>query len=188
MHLTELWLVRHGETDWSASGQHTGRTDLPLNDAGRVAAKELGVRLAGEQFDLVLTSPLARARDTCELAGFSAGALTSEDLSEWDYGGYEGITTEEIRLRHPGWNLFTDGCPEGEPPGDVSRRADRVIARIRETDGRVIAFAHGHILRVVGARWCGWPITAAAHLGLGTASISILGWDRETPSIRRWNT
>lgn len=186
MYQTELWVVRHGETDWSASGRHTGRTDLPLNDAGRVAAKELGVRLAGEHFDLVLTSPLARARDTCELAGYGH-ALATDDLMEWDYGGYEGVTTKEIQLSTHEWNLFTDGCPDGEQPVDVTKRADQVIARIRETEGRVIAFAHGHILRAIGARWCGWPIAAGAHLKLSTASLSVLGWDRETPAIQRWN-
>lgn len=184
----ELWLVRHGETDWSASGRHTGRTDVLLNDAGRLAAKELGVRLGGEQFDRILTSPMARARETCELAGFGGGALATGDLSEWDYGRYEGVTTKEIRLSRPDWNLFTDGCPDGESPVDVTRRADQVIARIRESEGRAIVFAHGHVLRVLAARWCGWPVSAGAGLLLGTASVSALGWDRETPAIQRWNT
>jgi probable phosphoglycerate mutase len=188
MNRTELWLVRHGETDWSAAGKHTGRTDLPLNSTGQLAAKELGERLAGEQFDLVLTSPMKRARDTCELAGFGGGALVAGDLSEWDYGRYEGVTTEEIRSGRPGWNLFTDGCPEGEMPADIGERADRIIRQIRATEGRAIVFAHGHILRVVAARWCGWPVAAGAGLALSTASVSVLGWDRETPAIKRWNT
>jgi broad specificity phosphatase PhoE len=188
MNRTEVWLVRHGETDWSAAGRHTGRTDLLLNDNGREAAKEVGARLADEQFDLVLTSPMRRARDTCELAGFGGGALSTGDLCEWDYGKYEGITTDDIRLRRPDWNLFTDGCPDGELPAEVAQRADHVIARIREVDGRVIAFAHGHILRVIGARWCGLPVTAAGNLLLGTATISVLSWDRDTPAIKTWNT
>jgi probable phosphoglycerate mutase len=188
MNRTELWLVRHGETDWSAAGKHTGRTDLPLNSTGQLAAKELGERLAGEQFDLVLTSPMKRARDTCELAGFGGGALVAGDLSEWDYGRYEGVTTEEIRSGRPGWNLFTDGCPEGEMPAEIGERADRIIRQIRATEGRAIVFAHGHILRVVAARWCGWPVAAGAGLALSTASVSVLGWDRETPAIKRWNT
>jgi probable phosphoglycerate mutase len=188
MNRTEVWLVRHGETDWSASGRHTGRTDLPLNDAGRIAAKEVGARLAGEQFDLLLTSPMKRALDTCELAGFSGGALATGDLSEWDYGKYEGITTDDIRLARPGWNLFTDGAPDGELPVEVAQRADHVIAKIRETEGRAIVFAHGHILRVLGARWCDLPVETGAHLSLGTASISTLGWEREVPVIKTWNT
>jgi len=187
MNHSQLWLVRHGETEWSASGRHTSRTDLPLTDAGRAAAGRLAEILHDRPFDLVLTSPMKRATETCELAGFAGGALTLGDLSEWDYGEYEGITTDAIRHQHPGWTLFFDGCPGGETLDQVAARADRIVERAREVDGPIIAFAHGHILRVIGARWIGAPAVVGANLVLSTATVSILGYERETPAILRWN-
>jgi broad specificity phosphatase PhoE len=184
----ELWLARHGETEWSRSGRHTGTTDLPLTERGRDAARALGARLAGEHFDLVLTSPLARARETCRLAGLGDAAVIVPDLHEWNYGEYEGVTTDEIRETRPDWTVFSDGCPGGEVAAQVGERTDRVIERVRALgSGRAIAFAHGHVLRVLGARWVGLSPQDGAGLLLGTATISVLGWDRETPAIERWN-
>jgi broad specificity phosphatase PhoE len=183
----EVWLARHGETDWSAAGRHTGRTDIPLNEAGRAAAGALADLLAGEKFTQVLTSPLQRARETCELAGFDADAAVDADLREWDYGEYEGVTTAEIRARRPEWTLFADGCPGGETLDEVAARADRVVDRLRRTDGRALVFGHGHALRILAARWATLPAATAAHLVLDTASISVLGWERETAAILRWN-
>jgi broad specificity phosphatase PhoE len=184
----ELWLARHGETEWSRSGRHTGTTDIPLTDRGRDAAKRLGEKLRGEAFDLVLTSPLARARDTCALAGFGDGAVLTPDLVEWNYGEYEGITTEQIRETVPDWTVFTHGCPGGETAAQVGERVDRVIETVRALgSGRAIAFAHGHLLRVLGARWVELAPTDGARLVLDTATVSILGWDKETPAIRQWN-
>jgi broad specificity phosphatase PhoE len=182
-----LWLARHGETDWSAAGRHTGLTDVSLNDTGRAAARALGALLAGQEFDAVLTSPLRRAVDTCAIAGYSAQARVDDDLREWDYGEYEGVTTDEIRRARPGWSIFDDGCPGGESIDEVAARADRVIERVREHDGAVLAFGHGHSLRVLAARWIGLPGTAGAHLVLATATLSVLGWERETAAITRWN-
>jgi probable phosphoglycerate mutase len=182
-----LWLARHGETEWSAAGKHTGRTDLPLTDHGREAARALGERLAGEHFRLVLTSPMQRARDTCALAGLGADAVVTDDLMEWDYGEYEGETTDDIRRDRPGWTVFADGCPGGEQAADVARRVDRVVQQVRRSEGPVIAFAHGHVLRVLAARWCDLPPEDGAHLLLATATLSVLGWERETPAVQRWN-
>jgi probable phosphoglycerate mutase len=182
-----MWLARHGETDWSASGRHTGRTDIPLNDNGRRAARRLKEILAGQRFDLVLTSPLQRARETCELAGLASSAQVDDDLREWDYGEYEGITTDEIRRTRPGWNVFADGCPGGESIAEVGRRADRVIARARAVDGQVIVFGHGHSLRVLAARWVDLEPQAGGRFVLETATVSELGWERETAVISRWN-
>jgi probable phosphoglycerate mutase len=184
----QLWLARHGETDWSAAGRHTGRTDVSLNDAGRAAARTLGTLLAGDDFNAVLTSPLRRAVDTCAIAGYAAQARVDDDLREWDYGEYEGVTTDEIRRTRPDWSLFVDGCPDGESIDDVVARVDRVIERVRETDGAVLAFGHGHSLRVLAARWIGSAGMAGAHLVLATATLSVLGWERETAAIIRWNT
>lgn len=184
---SRLWLVRHGETEWSASGKHTGRTDVPLTEAGRQAAAQLATTLAGNAFALVLTSPLSRARDTCALAGLGDHAVVTDDLREWDYGDYEGRTTPEIRAERPGWTVFADGCPGGESPEDVAARADRLVARARAVDGDVIAFSHGHLLRVLAARWVGLPPQAGAHLALATASISVLGWERDAPVISSWD-
>jgi broad specificity phosphatase PhoE len=183
----ELWIARHGETDWSVAGRHTGRTDLPLNDNGRAAARKLAEVLAGQQFDLVLTSPLQRARDTCELAGFGAESRVDADLREWDYGEYEGVTTDEIRRTRPGWTVFTADCPGGETLTEVGHRVDRVIERVRTVEGRVLVFGHGHNLRILAARWIELPPAGAARLILGTATISVLGWERETAVISRWN-
>lgn len=187
MTASRLWLVRHGETEWSASGKHTGSTDIALTDTGRQAAQHLAATLAGKHFELVLTSPLSRARETCELAGLGERAAVDEDLREWEYGAYEGLTTTGIREQRPGWSVFTDGCPGGESPEQVGDRADRVVARARATEGNVIAFSHGHLLRVLAARWVGLPPQAGAHLALATASVSVLGWEREVPVISSWD-
>jgi broad specificity phosphatase PhoE len=180
-------VVRHGATEWSRSGRHTGRTELTLLEEGRRQAEELGRRLAGHDFTAVLTSPLSRARQTAEIAGFGAGVEVWGDLREWDYGQYEGLTTEEIKALRPGWSLWRDGAPGGESASEVGARADRVIAAVRGRRGDVLAFAHGHLLRVVGARWVGLAPTAGALFALAPASISVLGWERETPVVARWN-
>jgi probable phosphoglycerate mutase len=183
----DLWLARHGETDWSANGRHTGRTDVPLNARGLAAADALATALAGERFDLVLTSPLQRASDTCTRAGFGDQAVADPDLLEWDYGDYEGITTEEIRATRPGWTVFSGGCPGGETIDAVAARLDRAIARVRAQDGRAIVFGHGHALRILAARWVGLPPTDGALLTLDTATVSLLSWEREVAVIDRWN-
>jgi probable phosphoglycerate mutase len=185
--MSELWLVRHGETEWSRSGAHTGRTDIPLTDAGREQARALGRRLAGREFALVLTSPLARARETCELAGFGARAEVDSDLREWDYGAYEGRTTAEIRAERPDWRLWRDGVPEGESIGQVAARAQRAIGRAAAADGDALLFAHGHLLRILAACWAGLEPQTARVLALGTASLSTLGYERDTRVITRWN-
>lgn len=182
-----LVVVRHGATAWSRSGRHTGRTDLALLDEGRRQAEEVGRRLAGHDFAAVLTSPLRRALETCEIAGFGPQARECDDLQEWDYGEYEGKTTDEIRARRPDWTLFGDGVPGGESAADVGARADSVIATVRAMTGDVLAFAHSHVLRVVGARWVGLPATAGALFTLTPASISVLGWEREDAVVTRWN-
>jgi broad specificity phosphatase PhoE len=183
----DLWLVRHGETEWSRSGRHTGRTDLLLTDGGRRAARALRPVLGRESFALVVTSPLTRARETCELAGLGARACVDPDLAEWDYGTYEGLTSAEIRARAPGWMLFADGAAGGESPDDVSRRVDRVIARARAATGHVVLFAHGHLLRSLAARWLGWPVAAGRHFLLDTGTINVLSAYHEAPAIKRWN-
>jgi broad specificity phosphatase PhoE len=180
-------LVRHGETEWSLSGQHTSRTDVPLTNAGREAARRLGARLAGREFALVLTSPRSRARDTCAEAGLGDVARVDDDLVEWDYGSYEGLTTPEIRVDHPGWLLWEDGVPGGETARQVAARADRVIERAIAADGDVALFAHGHVLRVLGARWLGLPPERGGSLALETASLSELGFEHENRVIWRWN-
>ena len=188
--MRELWLVRHGETEWSRSGAHTGRTDIPLTDAGRRNAAAVGRYLAGRQFALVLVSPLQRARETCRLAGYE-NALIDPDLSEWDYGDYEGRTTQQIQAGRPGWSLWTDGVLNGETAAQVAARAERVIARAlaatSDGEGDVALFAHGHILRILTATWLGLPPEGGRLFALGTASISTLGYERETPVITRWN-
>jgi broad specificity phosphatase PhoE len=183
----EITLVRHGETAWSRSGKHTSRTDLPLTWAGRRRAEQIGAALAGRRFARVMTSPRLRARETCRLAGLGAGAEVREELREWDYGTYEGRTTPEIRRERPGWSLWSDGAPGGEDAAAVGARVDRIIRELREGTGDVAIFAHGHVLRVLGARWCGLPAEAGACLALATAAISVLGWERERPVIVRWN-
>jgi probable phosphoglycerate mutase len=181
----ELWLVRHGSTEWSVNGRHTGRTNLPLTADGEAAATALQPVLRSRPFALVLSSPLQRARHTAELAGCKPEL--DDDLREWDYGDYEGRTTVDIRKERPGWSIWTDGTPGGECADDVAARADRVIARARAASGDSVVFAHGHLLRVLGARWVESPATAGAHLLLSTAAVCILGYDRETPALARWN-
>jgi len=187
MTTSEVWLVRHGETEWSAAGRHTGLTDLPLTDRGRSAARAVAPALRRQSFAAVLTSPLQRAQETCELAGLGDGALVVDDLREWEYGDYEGLTTATIRESRPDWTVWRDGCPGGESAADVGARADRVITRLREIDGDAAVFAHGHFLRVLGARWCGLPPEAGAVLALDTAALSRLGWEREQSVLRMWN-
>ena len=186
MALPQLWLVRHGQTEWSATGRHTGRSDIPLDDDGREAARALRKSIAGHDFALVLSSPLQRARETCALAGFDSCAV-DDDLQEWDYGDYDGVTTDQIRAQRPGWSLWRDGCPHGESAADVGARAERVVARARATEGDVVAFSHGHLLRVLAARWVGLDAEAGALLALDTATVSVLGWEREQAVVRRWN-
>jgi broad specificity phosphatase PhoE len=184
----QIYLIRHGETQWSLSGRHTGRTDLPLTEAGERRASQLGARLQGIAFTHVLTSPLQRARRTCELAGFGAVARVEPDLHEWDYGDYEGLTSTEIHARQPEWNVFQDGCPQGESVEQVSQRADRVLAGVRLMEGTVALFSHGHFLRALAVRWIGLPAREGQHFALDTASLSILGHEKEIPAISLWNT
>jgi broad specificity phosphatase PhoE len=183
----EVVLVRHGATEWSVSGQHTGRTDVPLNPNGEEQARALGVLLGGRTFALVLTSPLSRARDTCRLAGYGDVAQIDEDLREWDYGDYEGRRTVDIRQERPGWTLWDGGVPNGETAEQVGERAQCVIDRVAAVDGEVALFAHGHILRVLGAVWIGLRPADGRRLALDTATVSVLGYERETRVIREWN-
>jgi probable phosphoglycerate mutase len=184
----EVVLVRHGETEWSRAGKHTGRTDVPLTDAGRDQAVALGAALRGHAFALVLTSPLSRAAETCRLAGLGDVAQERADLQEWDYGAYEGLATLEIREERPRWTLWRDGVPGGETDADVGARADRVIAELRAIDGDAAVFAHGHLLRVLAARWLGLDPTEGRLFALDTATVSVLGYERETAVIRLWNS
>jgi probable phosphoglycerate mutase len=181
-------LVRHGQTAWSLSEQHTGRTDIPLTDVGRRQATELGARLGGWRFARVLTSPLTRALETCRLAGFGDAAEIDDDLAEWDYGDYDGRRTLDIRDERPGWDVWVDGVIGGETVEEVGRRAQRVIDEVRDAEGDVALFAHGHLLRVLAAQWIGLPPDAGRLLALSTASVSVLGWERETAVVERWNT
>ena len=185
--LQEVWLVRHAETEWSKSGRHTGRTDVPLTDSGRERARELGARLGGLEFALVLVSPLERARETARLAGFGDACQVREDLLEWDYGDYEGITTAEIREERPDWYLWSDGVPNGETADEVAARCDRVIEEILGADGDVAVFAHGHVLRALAARWVEEPVNFGGRLFLSTGSLSLLGFEREVRVVRLWN-
>jgi broad specificity phosphatase PhoE len=180
-------LARHGETEWSRDGRHTGRTDISLTENGVRQATVLRDALREWSFARVLSSPLSRALETCRLAGLGDAAQTSDDLLEWDYGEYEGITTPQIRESRPDWYLWRDGCPGGEQAADVGRRADRVIAEVEGSDGDVALFAHGHVLRVLAARWLGLGPEAGALLALDTATLSVLGYERETRVLRRWN-
>jgi probable phosphoglycerate mutase len=182
----EVWLIRHAETEWSLDGRHTGRTDVPLTANGRAAASALAPRLADRTFALVLTSPLSRAADTATLAGLGRGAVASSDLIEWDYGEYEGITSAEIHTKRPDWSLWRDGCPGGEGPQQVGARADRVIDAACDADGDVALFAHGHVLRVIGARWIGLEPAGGERLALATGTISVLGTEHSTRVIKSW--
>ena len=187
--LPTIYLVRHGETAWSVSGQHTGRTDIPLTPAGEAVAKLLPGRLAGVTFSHVLSSPLLRARRTAELAGFSPAI--DADLQEWDYGDFEGKTSAEIRKVHPGWLLFRDGPPGGESVAEMTARVDRVVGKLRGLSGNVLVFAHGHFLRTLASRWLRQPVGFAQHLLLRTAAICKLGFDHhnpDEPAIAAWNT
>jgi broad specificity phosphatase PhoE len=183
----EIVLVRHGETEWSRDMRHTGRTDIPLTEKGRRQAEMLRESLAGRSFARLLTSPLARAAETCRLAGLGDRAELRDELLEWDYGEYEGITTAEIREGRPGWYLWRDGCPGGETAPEVGARVDPVIEELAGLDGDAAVFAHGHLLRVVTARWLGLGPEAGALFTLGTGTLSVLGFERDTRVIRRWN-
>jgi probable phosphoglycerate mutase len=189
MILPLLYLARHGETAWTISHQHTGLTDLPLTERGERNAQRLGPRLSGVTFARVWTSPLQRAKRTCELAGFGVSAVVDTDLVEWNYGDYEGKKTADIRAAAPNWDLFRDGCPHGESAADVGTRADHVIARARAVHGNVLLFSSGHILRVLTARWLGLAPTEGRLFALDTASLSILGYEHnlQEPVVRRWN-
>jgi broad specificity phosphatase PhoE len=183
----EVWLARHGETEWSRDGRHTGRTDLPLTARGEDEARALVGALAGVPFDLVLTSPRRRAADTAALAG-RRDAVADPDLAEWDYGDYEGLTTAAIREQVPGWRVWTDPSPGGETAADVAARADRIVARVlAEAPDRALVVSHGHFLRALASRWVDRPVAFGAHLYLATATLSVLGWERDTRAITRWN-
>jgi probable phosphoglycerate mutase len=187
--LPEIYLVRHGETEWSLSGRHTGRSDIPLTSNGEEAARGLGPRLKGLSFAAVWSSPSQRAHNTCILAGFGAGVVIKPDLTEWDYGAYEGVKTKEIHSQRPGWQLFRDGCPDGETAADVGVRADRIIAGIRQANAAILIFSSSHFLRVLGARWLGLPAEGGSRFILDTTSISVLGYEHDLtePVIRTWN-
>ena len=182
-----LWLFRHGETEWSLSGAHTGKTDLPLTDAGRARAEAMGRYLKGRNFALVLTSPLSRARETCRLAGYGDVTQVDSNLMEWNYGDYEGRTTAEIRKDRPGWSLWVDGVPNGETVEQVYQRARAVIERAAAAGGDVALFAHGHILRILTACWLGLEPAGGRLFALGTGTLSILGYEHDTRVITLWN-
>ena len=183
----KVYLLRHGETEWSLNGQHTGVTDIPLTENGRMAARLLKPILAKVTFTLVLTSPLQRARETCELAGLGQFANVEPDLIEWNYGEYEGLKTEQIRLTRPGWSVFRDGCPGGESPEQVGARADRVITKVRTAAGNVALFGHGHFTRVLAARWINLSANYGENFLLDTATLNVLGYYRESPAFMIWN-
>jgi probable phosphoglycerate mutase len=182
-----VFAIRHGETEWSLSGQHTGTTDIPLTDNGRRLAERIKVALAKQDFALVLVSPMQRARETCQIAGLGDMAIVEPDLMEWNYGDYEGLTPKQIQTRAPGWLIFRDGCPGGESPEQIGARVDRVIARARAAKGDVALFAHGHVLRVLAARWLGQPPRHGWHFSLNTGTLSVLGDYHGIPAIRVWN-
>ena len=183
----QITLARHGETEWSRAGRHTGRTDVPLTEHGREQAAALTPRLEGIDFALVLTSPLSRAADTCRLAGLGDVAEPEPALLEWDYGDYEGLTSAQIHEERPGWTIFADGAPGGETPDQVGARVDAVVERLDAAGGPCAVFAHGHVLRVLGARWIGEPPAVGARLGLSTATLSVLGHEHGSRAIARWN-
>ena len=185
-----LYLIRHGETTWSLTHQHTGRTDIPLTEHGEEEARKLGTRLSGTKFVRAFSSPSRRAQRTCALVGLGQGAEIEPDLAEWNYGDYEGGRTADIRKDRPDWNIFRDGCPGGETPGQVSDRADRLIANLRKLDGKIALFSHGQFGCVLAARWIGLPVMEGPHFVLGTASLSVLGYDPDHPTvpvISLWN-
>ena len=183
----QIYLIRHGETAWSKTGKHTGRSDIPLTDAGRANAAKLRPALASCDFQLVLVSPLQRARETCDLAGYGGRAVVDDDLAEWDYGDYEGLTSEQIHGRDPGWNVFDDGAPGGETPAQVTARVDRAIARAAAAGGGVAVFAHGHYLRCFAARWVGQSLAFGKRLLLDTGTVSVLGHYRDDRAVASWN-
>ncbi|GLQ82844.1 phosphoglycerate mutase [Mesorhizobium huakuii] len=185
----QIHLVRHGETAWSLSGQHTGRTDMPLTPAGEAAARGVAERLKGLTFSAVWSSPSQRAYNTSVLAGFGDRSVRNDDLQEWDYGAYEGRTTKEILAERPGWNVFRDGCPQGETAADVGARADRIVSQLREAGSSILIFSSAHFLRVLAARWLGLPPEGGALFVLDTASISVLGYEHDLsePVVRKWN-
>jgi broad specificity phosphatase PhoE len=185
-----IFLARHAETAWSKAGRHTGRSDIPLTEHGELAARAMGERLRGVAFGLVLSSPLSRARRTRELALPGIAAELAPDLAEWDYGAYEGLTSAEVRAQAPGWNLFRDGCPRGESPADISARADSLLARLRTLDGNVALFTHGHVGRVLAARWIGLPALEGRRLLLDAGTLSVLACehgDAAEPVLALWN-
>jgi probable phosphoglycerate mutase len=184
--IQQLYIVRHGETEWSLSGQHTSRTDLPLTEAGQAAAAGLAETLSGVAFSIVLSSPLRRARETAELAGFGDAVELTDDLVEWDYGEYEGLTTRQIHGRDPDWNLWRDGCPGGETPTAIGLRVDRLLARVAAVDGVGLCFAHGHVLRVLTARWLQMDVRAGARFKLAAGGVGVLGHEHETRVLERW--
>ena len=188
--LPRLFVIRHGETPWSLSGQHTSRTEVDLTPRGREEATRLGGRLGGLAFQQVFSSPRVRARQTCELAGLAATMKIEPDLAEWDYGDYEGKLASEIHQHQPDWNIYHDGCPHGESPDQIAARADRLIARLRVLSGNIALFSHGHFSRVLAARWIGLPVPIASHLIIHTASLGILTFDqnRSMPAIELWNS
>jgi broad specificity phosphatase PhoE len=183
----EIYLIRHGETQWSLSGQHTGISDIPLTENGRRLAERFAPLLAEETFALVLTSPMQRARETCRLAGLGERGEVDRDLMEWNYGEYEGLTPSDIHAKAPGWMIFSDGCPGGESPEQVGARVNRVIARVRAAEGHAALFAHGHVFRVFAARWLGLPAASGCHFLLDTATLSILSFYRGIAAVKRWN-
>jgi broad specificity phosphatase PhoE len=183
----ELWVIRHGETEWSRDGLHTSHTELELTPEGEDVARKLKGRLEGVEFDLVLSSPRVRARRTAELAGFT-DVEDDEDLTEWDYGDYEGLTTAKIRETVPGWTVWSHPCPGGEDAAQVSARLDRVVAKVREHGGRVLVFSHGHASRALAARWLDQPVQEGRLFSLDTATISVLAYERESPTVARWNS
>jgi len=182
-----VFAIRHGETEWSLSGQHTGTTDIPLTDNGRRLAERMRPALAREAFALVLCSPMQRSRETCALTGLGDKAVIDADLAEWNYGQYEGLTPRQIHERRPGWLIFRDGCPGGESPEQVGVRVDRVIERARAAQGDVALFAHGHVLRVLAARWIGQPAGSGQHFLLDTGTLCILGYYHDIPAVKVWN-
>ncbi len=185
--VSQIFLIRHGETAWSLSGQHTSRTDLALTPHGEEVARQLARRLAGKQFAQVLTSPMGRARQTCKLAGYETVARVENDLQEWDYGDYEGKTSAEIHQQRPGWNIYHDGCPNGESPEQIAARADGVIVKLRALEGTVAVFSHGHFLRALAMRWVDLSIMEGQRFGLDTASIGTLAFEHNQPIISLWN-